>query len=48
MKEETTEAKRAERNAEKTPEQPREKPQARDQEGTWANLIRVRKNARGG
>ncbi len=28
-------------------EEPRPKPRGREAEGTWANLIRVRKNAQG-
>ncbi|MEQ1917857.1 MAG: hypothetical protein ABL955_01550 [Elusimicrobiota bacterium] len=48
MKEiETNDAERAERTDAKTPERPREKPRD-NAEGTWANLIRVRKIAKGG
>lgn len=35
-------------STEKKEERRREEPRGREAEGTWANLVRVRKNAKGG
>jgi hypothetical protein len=46
MKERTNEPERATSETEKKEERRRE--EARAAEGTWANLVRIRKNAKGG
>lgn len=47
MKDEANEPERVTPSREKEEERPK-KPRGREAEGTWANLIKVRKNAQGG
>ena len=48
MKEQSNEPERVTPSKEKVEERRREKARGREAEGTWANLIRMRKNAKGG
>lgn len=48
MNKDTNEPERVAPSTEKREERRPEKPRGREAEGTWANLIRVRKNAKAG